>query len=247
MKNEGKMGRLLIYCIAFTMFLSIVAILPSASAVSTTTVSVSQPIQVTSDSHYVRGQSICYDGSNYWLFYGRSASCTDPYSSGNPDLHDYEVYYKKASSVAGLATATAAKVPGTHNSNVYLGETDSAYYVSASTDAVRVYAAVDEGSTATLYQWYYTLDTLTWHESTIATGLPTGSAHFAVTNFSGNLWVAYKSGGNWVSMYHSGSSWSSTYTIKSSTSGTGKFFCDGSDLYFVRAQGGDQRQHDHFR
>ena len=53
------------------------------------TLEVSQPVQVTDSSYYERGQSVVYDGSHYWLFYGRSATCVDPYSGGNPDISDY--------------------------------------------------------------------------------------------------------------------------------------------------------------
>ena len=40
------------------------------------TLDVSAPVQLTSNSLYERGQSIAYDGVNYWLFYGRSTSVT---------------------------------------------------------------------------------------------------------------------------------------------------------------------------
>jgi PKD repeat protein len=237
MKGEkNNLRRLVIFTIAVTALFVILGFAMSASA---DTIEVSLPEQVTDNSYYERGQSIIYDGSDYWLFYGRSASCTDSYGTGNPDLHDYEVYYKKASTIAGLETATPVKIPGGNNANVYLGETDSAYYDGY----VRAYASVDVGATATLRQWYTNNGGVSWGSSVIETGLPDGAAHFASASCDGKLWFAYKKGGNWESKYWDGS-WSSVYTIESSVSGTGKFYCEGTDLYFVRAQGGDQKLHE---
>jgi parallel beta-helix repeat protein len=73
--------------------------------------------------------------------------------------------------------------------------------------------------------------------------LPDGSAHFAATTADGDLWVAYKQGGTWKSNYNDGSSWSSEYDI-TTNSGTGKFYVEGTSLYFVRADSGDQDIHE---
>jgi len=91
-----------------------VSLLLSFSAYSAT-IEVSHPVQLTNSEYYERGQSIVFDGTYYWLFFGRSTGCTDPYSTGDPDVHDYEIYYKRAASVSGLAAAAAVKVTGTHN------------------------------------------------------------------------------------------------------------------------------------
>ena len=48
-------------------------------------IEVSQPVQVTDNAYYERGQSIIYDGENYWLFYARSDSVTGNYGNSNPD------------------------------------------------------------------------------------------------------------------------------------------------------------------
>jgi len=146
--------RLLLILITFLIIL-----IPTIGAA---TLDVSQPIQVTDNEYYERGQSIIYDGSNYWLFYGRSASVTGNYGNDNPDTHDYEVYYKKANSIPNLVGAAATRVADGDNENVYLGETDSAYY----NGYVRVYASVDQGDgTAELYQWFSNDGGATWEKA----------------------------------------------------------------------------------
>jgi len=200
-------------------------------------IEVSQPVQVTNDTYYERGQSIIYDGSNYWLFYARSDSVTGNYGNANPDTHDYKIYYKKAPTIEGLASATPALIDTLHNANIYLGETDAAYYVSDRAE-VRVYAAVDVGDHADLYQFYTKDGGTTWEENTIVSGLPDGAAHFAVTVCDEKLWFAYQLGNDWRSKYWDGD-YSTEYPITNNY-GTAKLFCDGSELYFVRADSGDQ-------
>jgi len=61
------------------MCLAALAMLPSASAASTTTIRVSQPVQVTTSTDYERGQAIVYDGADYYLFYGTDPDNTATY------------------------------------------------------------------------------------------------------------------------------------------------------------------------
>lgn len=209
--------------------------------VAAATLEVSQPVQVTNNTYYERGQSIVYDGTNYWLFYGRSASNQSNYGGVDPDLHDYVIYYKKAGSVADLAAASAIQVTGTHNNNLYMGETDAVNYDGK----VWVFGAHDPdgqgtGSVTTvLYAWTTSDDGTSWTETQVVTGMPDGSAHFAATTCDNKLWLAYKIGGIWKSKNYDASAWSSEYDIQA-TYGTGKFFVEGTTLYFVRAQGGAQ-------
>ena len=205
----------------------------------------SQPVQVTNDTYYERGQSIIYDGENYWLFYARSDSVTGNYQNPNPtdpDTHDYKIYYKKAPTIEGLASATPVLLSGSnvsHNSNIYQGETDAAYYVSSAAE-VRVYAAVDMGDHADLYQFYTKDGGTTWKENVIVSGMPVGAAHFAVTTCDGKLWFAYRKGNNWETKYWSTTGgWTSGPTI-SGPQGTASFYCEGTDLYFARADAGNQ-------
>jgi len=220
--------------LALVLSFSLVTATPVVADPDPGTIDVSQPVQVSSDTHYERGQSIIYDGSNYWLFYGRSDSVTDTYESGNPDTHDYRIYYKKASTVSGLAAATPTLLSSGSNHNIYLGETDAAYYQGI----VRVYAAVDVGATCDLYQFHTTDGGSTWMGVVMRHGLPDGAAHFAVTTCGDKLWFAYQMGGNWTSRYCCG--WSPSEYDITNNYGTAKFYVEGTNLYFVRADSGDQ-------
>jgi len=82
-----------------------------AGVLMAATIDVSQPVQVTADSYYERGQSVVYDGTSYWLFYGGSASVTGNYDTTNPDTHDYIVYYKK-SRVSRQAVSEKRQIDG---------------------------------------------------------------------------------------------------------------------------------------
>ncbi|RLF43883.1 MAG: hypothetical protein DRN29_09370, partial [Thermoplasmata archaeon] len=180
---------------------------------ATSTIEVSQPVQVTDNTYYERGESIICDGSNYWLFYGRSDTVTGNYGSGDPDTHDYKVYYKKATTIDGLASATATLVTGDNNTNLYLGETDAAYFDSK----IWVFASSDVGSGCALYSWN-TTDGSSWDEWNLSSAmgiglLPDGAAHFAAAVCNGKLWVAYQLGNDWNAKYWDGSSWSSEYDI----------------------------------
>lgn len=91
-------------------------------------IDVSLPIQVTINNYYERGQSIVYDDTNYWFFYGRHTSFQGNYSSGNPDSGNYEIYYVKATSISDLATEIPVKV--TNADNIFQGQTSCVNYDS---------------------------------------------------------------------------------------------------------------------
>jgi hypothetical protein len=204
------------------------------------TLEVSQPVQVTSDSYYERGQAIVYDGTDYWLFYGRSASCTVPYSSGDPDIHDYQVYLSKASTVAGLADATPIAISGAADS--YLGETGAVAYgadvwVFATIDADGVYTPTSD---CDLYGWW-SADGTSWSQvGPIISGIGDGQAHHDEVVFDGKLWVLDGSG-SFTTMYSTTpktGGWSTPVTVGSATGGLGHFFVDGTSLYLALGSGG---------
>jgi len=229
MGKTGKIGRHIIIAVLLALSLSLTTTVPAAA--TTDVIEVSQPVQVTSNAYYERGQSITYDGTSYWLFYGRSASVTGNYQSGNPDLHDYCIYYKKAGTLAGLAADLETAVTGTHNNQLYLGETDAAYF----NGEVWVFASYDTGSSCDLYAWH-TTDGGSWTETgPIVTNLPVGAAHFASTTYGGELWIAYQIGNQWKTKHYDGSTWSEESDLVSGY-GTGKFYVEGSGLYFAVAQ-----------
>lgn len=215
-----------------------VAVLPLQGKVARATpvIEVSQPVQITSDSHYERGQSVAFDGADYWLFYGRSDTVTGNYDNANPDTHDYEVYFQKASSVPDLASATPTLISGVaHNANSYLGETGAAYFDSD----VWAFATIDVGATAELYGWYTSDGGSSWTEvGPIVTGLSDGQAHHDEVAFDGELWVVEGSGD--FTTTHSATpkagGWSGPVVVDSSSAVTGglaHFFVEGSDLYLA--------------
>lgn len=220
--------------IIFTLALAAMLVL-AAGELWAANLEVSQPKQVTNNSNYERGQSIIYDGANYWLFYGRSASVTENYGSGNPDVNDYVVYYKKETSIAGLTTsASAAPISGVaRNVNGYLGETGAAYFGGE----VWAFATIDIGATCDLYGWWTSDGGGTWNEvGPIVTGLSDGQAHHDEIAFNGELWVIEGSGD--FNTIHSATpktgGWSVPLNVDAAlTGGLVHFFVDGSDLYLA--------------
>lgn len=110
--------------------ITVFSLLTSTLAFSATA-DVSQPAKLTDSDYYERGRSIVlFDGSDHWLFYGLSANCKDTCSSSNPDLNDYEIYFKKSDPVAGLAAATERKVTVIHNNNIFMCEGEDYGYLN---------------------------------------------------------------------------------------------------------------------
>ncbi len=189
---------------------------------------VSQPIKVTDSSYYERGQSLAFDGVDYLLFFGRSTGEQGWYQNGNPDVNDYEVYFKRATTVVDLAAATATKIPGPSNANSYRGETGAVVFAGE----VWAFAAIDAGGTADVTGWYY--DGAAWNEvASLVTGLDAGSAHHDETTFDGKLFVVVNRGNDFYTTYSTTpktGGWSSEVAV-GSTGGFCRFFVDGSSLY----------------
>jgi len=201
-----------------------------AGTAGAATLHVSEPMQVTSDAYYERGQAITYDGSNYWMFYGRSASETGSYSgSGNPDVSDYVIYYKKATSVVDLAdaAATAVAVSGSHVSDSYLGEMGAAVFDSK----VWVFATIYDGASHTDLYGYYTVDDgTTWTQvGPIVADMSSGQGHHDAIVFNGDLWIVEGSG-NFTTLHSSTpenpASFSTPLAVGSLTGGLCHFFVD---------------------
>ncbi len=204
-------------------------------------IEVSQPVQVTSDTYYERGQAIVYDGADYWLFYGRSASVTGWYQNGTPDVYDYQIYYKKASTVAGLVSATATAVPGAVN--CYNGEIGAAVHGGN----VWTFASVPSTNFTgrrSLYGWY-SVDGTSWTQvADLADNMSDGAAHHDEVSFGGNLFIMadYPDGNaGWHTKYTADPTagtitWSSYVPLATPTSlinGTGHFYAEGTELYIA--------------
>jgi hypothetical protein len=202
-----------------------------AVSVQAATVEVSQPVQVTNDGHYERGQSIVHDGTNYWLFYGRSASVTGNYQNADPDVNDYALYCKTAPTVADLAAATPEAIPGATNS--YLGETGAAYFESE----VWAFATIVSDGTADLNGWYH--DGSAWNlVNSIVTGLSSDSAHHDEIEFGGELFVVVHRDNFYTT--HSATpktgDWSTEVQVNAGADAGGglcRLFKHGSDLYLA--------------
>jgi parallel beta-helix repeat protein len=83
-----------------------VAALPAAN-----TIEVSQHTYLTANGEYDRNPSIIHDGTDYWLFWTKADSGgVRGEGDYDPDDDTYVVYYKKASTIPGLAGATETKL-----------------------------------------------------------------------------------------------------------------------------------------
>ncbi|MCK4548115.1 MAG: right-handed parallel beta-helix repeat-containing protein, partial [Candidatus Eisenbacteria sp.] len=226
-----------------SIFLAIVLLGLGTTSLWAADLEVSQPVQVTNDTYYERGQSVVYDGTNYWLFYGRSATCEVPYSGGNPDVNDYKLYYKKAGSIAGLASAsaTAVQVSGSPVDDCYLGETGAAYIDSK----VWAFVTIHDGVSNTDLYGYYTSDGgATWTEvGPYVEDMSGGQGHHDEVVFGGELWILEGSG-NYHTMHSSTPTNTGSFSTplqvgatESLTGGMGHFFVDSSDLYLALGSG----------
>ncbi len=222
-----------------------IAIPASALEPISSVIEVSQPVQLTNDGYYERGQSIVYDGANYWLFYGQSASYTGTYQSGgNPDGNDYVLYYKKATTVAGLASADATAVScGTiQPTGIFNGETGAAYY-DGKVWAFAPIADPEYPGREALYGWYYNTDASSWTAvGPFWDNKSRGSLHHAEINFDGELWIAEGAADGDVTTRHGNPDnqtmldWADSQITATGFGGGGgiiHFFVNGGELYLA--------------
>ncbi len=201
---------------------------------------VTQPVQITTNQSYERGQSITFDGTNYWMFYGRSEGCNESYGSGNPDVNDYVLYYEKAGSIEGLGQGSKGQV-GIPVDDIYLGETGAAYLDGK----VWVFAPVDVGTTCSLYGYYTDDSGETWYESgPYVSDMSDGQAHHDEIVFDDELWILEGSG-DFHTMHSSTPTNEASFStplqvgaLESLTGGLGHFFVDDTDLYLAVGSSG---------
>ena len=190
----------------------------NASPGTTSTIEVSQPVQITNSSYYERGESVIKDSyGKYWLFWGRSEDFTGNYGTGNPDNYHYVIYYKVATTVDGLATATAQAVPNMPSSSdldeIYQGQTAACEF-----DGKIYVFATDEGSGSPyeghIVYWYTSDNGTTWsaEQDTGFTGV-----HLDVLTHGGKIWLSWNAGSTTNVASYDGTSWSSAYSIQGCT------------------------------
>jgi len=197
------------------------------------TVEVSHTVAVTSNPKFERNQCVLKDsGGNYWLFYARADNVEVRDPSHNPDTDTYHVYYKKASSIEGLLSATPQVLddPGPSNLNqriVSAVEYDGLIwvFVSYNRDKIYYYTTSDGGAT------WSPVDSLI---DTLMTGVADNWSLVA----DGKLWLFYDGGRSGVKYIrvrnYDGTSWSDPVTIHTgnTTAEIAKAYYDGT-YYFA--------------
>ena len=222
------MGRMYIALTALALVL-----IPGIAGATTDPIEISQPVQISSDSHYERGNSALKDGDgDFWLFWGRHESFEGNYGSGNPDDSKYEIFYKKAGTVAGLETATALPVGNmpTTADKIYQGQTSCVEY------GTKIWVfAVDTGANQ-VKAWTTDDDGATWP---VADVIPSGLGSFEGSHLwatvyddggGSKIWLAVNRGGNLDVTTYDGVSWSAVSTAVAHE-GLVRFFVDSGNLY----------------
>ncbi len=215
---------------AFLLVVAALMVLAAAGGLKAGDIDVSQPTQITSDTHYERGNSVLEDsGGNFWVFYGRHETFTGNYGTGNPDNHQYVIYYKKAGSVAGLAGATAQAVgsmPVTAD-KIYQGQTACVEYGGD----IWVFG-VDMGDGGGQVKAWTTSDGGTsWSVSDVLPGVdPFEGFHLWTTVYNSKIYLAVTRGGNIDVTEYDGVSWSNLHTVIAHE-GMPRLFVDSGNLY----------------
>jgi len=205
---------------------------------ATAPIEVSQPTHLTGNSAYDRNPSIIYDGTDYWLFYTKGDDTSTSGVRGgsyNPDSDTYVVYYKKASTIAGLAAAAETK----------LGVSESARptnfdqrVVSAVYFNSKVYAFVSSGQSGTDRGLYYYEYSGSWSgPTTLIADATARGGHVNVTGDSNRVYIVWESSDASSDAYTwDGATLSSKIDI--STDNQPKITLMGTTLYVVSIEDG---------
>jgi len=213
--------------------LAAILVLASAGAWAAT-IEVSQPTYMTSNQRYDRNPSIINDGTNYWLFYtkGDQAAPAIRGSGGyNPDADNYVVYYKTASTIAGLAGATETKLAFSESARPvgFDQRVVSATYFNS-----KVYAFVSSGQSGTdkgLYYYEYSGGTWTGPTTLIADATAQGG-HVNITSDASYIYIIWESSDGSSDCY----TWNGTtlsLKIDISTDNMPRITLMGTTLYVV--------------
>lgn len=124
---------------------------------------------------------------------------TGTYATGNPDDSNYDIYYAKAATIGGLATAAHTPLPHPPGSNIYQGQTAAALWPVNPPGGVLVFATTMPGNV--IEHWVVFGGSPIWLGPTGFTG------NFVdAVNHNGLLWLSWcdPSGQMWVAS-HAGS------------------------------------------
>jgi len=212
------------------------------------TIDVSKPYKLTNNTQYERGADITFGGGYYWLVYGKSTTCLTEYdqtylSGGDgPDHQNYHIYYKKATSIEGLASATEVQLM--YNSapamtNPSLGEAWIEYYDNkifiAGTETNKSITGINPisgpGSTGDIKLFWSSDNGTTWNKLNDIIGSNTYSQHVDMEIFNNELYFHW--GGRYtchLSNPTSSAAWATAVANKASfgtaSGGTDRFFAD---------------------
>jgi hypothetical protein len=158
-----------------------VAALPAANAIE-----VSQHTYLTANGEYDRNPSIIHDGTDYWLFWTKANGGGVRGEAGyDPDADTYVVYYKKASTIPGLAGATETKLALSDPGPPYDFDQRVVTAVVANDGTQNcIYAIVSSGFSASHRShgmYYYKYDGSTW------TGPVTMIAHDSANQYGAHV------------------------------------------------------------
>jgi len=208
------------------------------SYVSAATLEVTQPKYVTDNNDYDRNPSIIYDGSDYWLFYTKGDTCSARDDPCDADSDNYTVYYKTASNIGNLNSASETKLSlsetarpaGFDQRDVSAAKVGSDIYVFVS-------SGFGGGSTDHSF-YYYKYSGGVWTGPISFSGVTYGAHINVVSDGGNNIYLVYDNGKSmFLKSSDKGSSWSAPYEI--SNDNMPKIEIDGSgNLYVVSIEDG---------
>jgi hypothetical protein len=161
------------------------------------TIEVSQPTYLTSNDRYDRNPSIIYDGSNYWLFYTKADQpglAVRGQGGYNPDADKYVVYFKKATSITGLASAAETELTLSRTNRP---PSFDQRVVTAVYDGSGIWVIASSGQSGTdrgMYYYKYSSEGI-WTGPTILisdTGVPRRGGHINAVYGSGTIYIVWE-------------------------------------------------------
>ena len=189
-------------------------------------IEVSQPTQMTSDSHYERGNSVLKaSDNNYWLFWARHKTFEGNYGSGNPDDSNYDIYYSRSSTLAGLAGAGSAV---TSIGSIFQGQTSCVEY----DDKIWVFGS-DSDDSAQIKAWTTPVSgPFNWSVTEVLPEDPFNGTHLWATVFDSKIFLAVNRGDAIdLTTYTTAAGWTAVTEIVDHE-GMPRLYDDSGTLYF---------------